>query len=123
MQAMKAHPASENLSHSGSAEQGLCRYMKEAFRRHSHSGEAEREPPAVSGYLLLAWKGGGRRDKVSGQMKNKLSKICCSTSKQKLSKFKLQDLSSISFSLVIYYREENEKPVLNSGLNITLKQN
>lgn len=54
MQAVKAHPASESLGHSDLAEQGLCRYMKEAFRRHSHSRQAEREPPAVSGYLLLA---------------------------------------------------------------------
>lgn len=123
MQAMKTYPAFENLGCSGLAEQGLCRYMKEAFRRHSHSREAERESPAVSGYLLLAWKEGGRRGKVSGQMKNKLSKIHCSISKQKPSEFKLQDLSSISFSLVIYYREENEKPASNSGLNIILKQN
>lgn len=64
-----------------------------------------------------------RRGKVSGQMKNKLSKIHCSTSKQKLGEFKLQDLSSISFSLVIYYRGENEEPASDSGLNITLKQN
>jgi len=55
-------------------------------------------------------------------MKNKLSKIHCSTSKQKLSKFKLKELSSISFCLVIYYSEENEKTVSSSGLNITLKQ-
>lgn len=123
MQAMKTYSTFGNLGRSGLAEQGLCRYMKEAFRRHSHSREAEREPPAVSGYLLLAWKEGGRRGKVSGQMKNKLSKIHCSTSKQKLSEFKLQDLSSISFSLVIYYREENEKAASSSGLNITLKQN
>lgn len=91
------------------AERGLCRYMKEAFRRRSHSREAEREPPVVSGYLLLAWKGGGRRGKVSGQMENKLSKIRCSTSKQKQGEFKLKELSSISFSLVIYCSEEKKE--------------
>lgn len=96
--------------------------MKEAFRRRSHSREVEREPPAVSGYLLLARKGGGRRGKLTGQMKNKLSKIHCSASKQKLGKFKLKELSFIPFSLVIYYSEENEKAVSSGGLNITLKQ-
>lgn len=51
------------------AERGLCRYMKEALRRRSHSKEAEREPPAVSGYLLLAWKGGGRRERFQDKRK------------------------------------------------------
>lgn len=55
-------------------------------------------------------------------MKNKLSKIHCSTSKQKLGKFKLKELSFIPFSLVIYYSEENGKAVSSGGLNITLKQ-
>jgi len=51
------------------AEQCLCRYMKEAFRRRSHWKEAESEPPSVSGYLLLAWKKGGRRGRFQGKWK------------------------------------------------------
>lgn len=67
-------------------------------------------------------KGGRQEGKVSGQVKNKLSKIHCSASKQKLVEFKLTELRSISFHLVIYYSKENEKAVSGKGLNITLKQ-
>lgn len=67
---------------------------------------------------------GMKRARQEGQgfrTNEKTAKIHCSTSKQKLSEFKLKWFSPISFSLVIYYSEENEKAFSCSGLNITLK--
>lgn len=64
-------------------------------------GGRERAPSCL--WLpFIGMKGGRQEGKVSGQVKNKLSKIHCSASKQKLVEFKLTELRSISFHLVIY---------------------